>query len=545
MIKRPAAFILAILCGYVMQAQSDYSNYQQQSARLNSLAKSNPQIVKLRSIGKTAGGKDVWMLTLGTGDTQNKPAIAVVGGVQGNYLLGTELAIGFAEELVKAAAADSIRSLLARTTYYVFPNMSPDAMEQHFGKLKYERQGNATPTDDDRDGKTGEDEYDDLDGNGRINWLRIESPLGTYLPHPDDPRAMIKADLTKGEKGKYLLIAEGIDNDKDGEFNEDGEGGVAFNKNLSFKHPSFTKGAGEYPVSESESRALLDFLYNSFNVYALVCFGPDNNLSSPVTYNAAAATQRLVAGYLEPDTKINAIVSELYNKITGMKDAPKTAAGGGDLLSWGYYHYGRLAFSTPGWFVPKAKADTAKKEKALTIDDPVANYLRFAARQGITNSFSEWKAIQHPDFPGQKVELGGIDPFVLINPPFKLVPEISKKHTAFLVKLAALQPELDILDVKTEKVNSGLTRITATIANKGVMPATSALGEKNYWLKRISVKLVTGTNQSVISGKKIQLITNLEGLGSQELTWLVKGSGSLSLEAGSPTTGIKKQEIKL
>jgi hypothetical protein len=545
MIKRLAASVLALICGYVMQAQSDYSNFQQQSARINALAKSNPQVASVRSIAKTAGGKDIWMITIGTGKTEAKPAIAVVGGVQGNHLLGTELAIGFAEQLVQGSGSDSIRTLLVNTTYYVFPNLSPDAMEQYFGKLRYERHGNATSTDDDRDGRPDEDEYDDLDGNGKINWLRIESPLGTYIPHPDDARVLIKADLNKGEKGKYLLIAEGIDNDKDGEFNEDGAGGVAINKNLSFKHPSFTKGAGEFAVSEIESRALLDVLYNSTNIYALICFGTDNNLSTPVAYNAAAATQRLVAGYLEPDTKVNAIVSELYNKITSMKDAPKSPGTGGDLLSWGYYHFGRFSFGTPGWFVPKAKADTAKKEKALTVDDPVANYLRFAAQQGITNTFSDWKPVQHPDFPGQKVELGGIDPFVLLNPPFKLVPEIIKKHTSFLIRFAALQPEIDILNLKTEKVNGGLTRITATIANKGILPANSALGEKNYWLKRLNVKLETPGNQTVISGKKSQLINNLDGLGSQQLTWLVKGSGTITIEAGSPTTGTKRQEIKL
>ena len=545
MTKRLAAFIPALLCWCVMQAQSDYSNYQQQSARINALAKSNSQLVKVRSLIKTSGGKDIWMLTIGTGNTEARPAIAVVGGVEGNHLLGTEMAIGFAEELVKGAGTDSIKALLANTTYYVFPNMSPDAMEQYFSKLKYERRGNATSTDDDRDGKTDEDEFDDLDGNGKITWLRIESPIGSYLPNPEDPRSLVKADLTKGEKGKYLLFAEGIDNDKDGVFNEDGEGGVWFNKNMPFKHPSFSKGSGEFAVSEKESRAILDQLYNSFNIYAVISFGPDNNLSTPIAFNAAAASQRLVAGYQEPDAKINAMVSELYNKLTSLKEAPKTTATGGDFLSWSYFHFGRFSFGTPGWFVPKAKPDTAKKEKAFVVEDPGANYLRFATQQGISNTFSDWKPIQHPDFPGQKVELGGIDPFVLINPPFKLVADITKKHTAFLLKFASLQPELDILNVKTEKVPGGLTRVTLTVANKGALPATSTLGEKNYWLKRIIVKVATGNNQSIISGKKSQLINNLAGYGSEELTWLIKGSGSVVVEAGCPTTGVKKQEIKL
>jgi len=525
------------------KAQSDYSNYQQQVQRLNALVQSNPQLAKLKSLTKTSGGKDIWQLTIGSGNTESKPAIAVIGGVDGNHLLGAELAIGFAEDLLKGSGGDSIKALLAKTTFYVFPNMNPDAMDQYFASLKYERLGNATETDDDRDGATNEDGYDDLDKNGKITWMRIESPIGDYRVHPDDPRILIKADPSKGEKGQYLLISEGIDNDKDDEFNEDGPGGISLNKNLTYKHPSFTPGSGEYPVSEKEGRALLDNLFELFNVYAVVSFGLNNNLSAPVTYNAANANQRIVAGWLEQDVKANAMASELYNKITNMKDAPKTNPTGGDLLSWAYYHYGRYSFSTPGWFVPKSKPDTTKKEKAFTVDDAGANYLRWAAQQGITNTFTDWKTYQHPDFPNQKVEVGGIDPFVLINPPYKLVPDLVKKHTSFLIKLAGYQPEVDIVNVKTEKLSNGLTRISAEIINKGALASHSKLGERSYWVKRIAVKL--NGNQTVVSGRKIQLLNSLEGYSSQKLSWLVKGSGKVTLEAGSPTTGTKTIDINL
>ena len=527
------------------QAQNGYSNYTQQTTRINTLAKTYPQLAKVKSIAKTAGGKDTWMLTIGNGNTETKPGIAIIGGVEGNHLLGMEMAIGFAEKLLQGSNTDSIKNLLGKTSFYVFPNMSPDAMEQYFAPLQYERQGNASQTDDDRDGKLNEDGYDDLDGNSKITWMRIESPVGDYKINPDDPRALIKADLTKGEKGKYLLLPEGIDNDKDGSFNEDGEGGVWFNKNLSFKHPSFTQGAGEFAVSEIETKGLLDNLYQLFNVYAVVSFSGNNNLSSPFTYVAANPAPRVVAGYLEQDAKTNAMVADLYNKTTSMKDAPKTNPAGGDFLSWAYYHYGRFSYSTPGWYVPKTKPDTTKKEKAFTSEDIQANYLRWAAQQGIPGTYTEWKKITHPDFPGQNVEVGGLDPFVLINPPYKLVPEIVKTHTDFIVKLAGYQPELDIINLKTENLGAGITRITATVINKGALPSHAKLGERSYWVKRINVKLETEKNQSVISGKKIQLLNALEGYGSRELSWLIKGSGKLILEAGSPTTGSKKMEISL
>ena len=215
MIKTISACLVCVLFFTSSKSQTGYSNFSQQTSRINALAKNYPQLTKVKSLTKTVGGKDIWQITIGTGNTETKPAIVVVGGVEGNYLIGTELAIGFAENLLQGSNTDSIKALLNKTTFYVFPNMSPDAMEQYFAPLQYERQGNASVTDDDRDGKTNEDGYDDLDGNGKITMMRVESPVGDYKTHPDDPRVLIKADINKGEKGKYLIYTEGTDNDKD------------------------------------------------------------------------------------------------------------------------------------------------------------------------------------------------------------------------------------------------------------------------------------------------------------------------------------------
>jgi len=544
-----ACLSCALLLSSLVMAQTNYSNYTQQTDRLNALTKNYPQLAKLRSLTKTAGGKDVWQLTLGSGDADTKPAIVIVGGAEGNHILGTELAIGFAENLLQGSNSDSIKALLNKTTFYIFPNMSPDAMEQFFASKKYERQGNNTSTDDDRDGRSNEDDFDDLDGNGKITWMRIESPTGEYKTHPDDPRVMIKAELSKGEKGKYILLSEGSDNDKDNLFNEDGEGGVWFNKNLSYKHPSFTQGSGEFAVSENETRALLDYLYERFNVYAVLSFGTNNNLTSALAFNQQAASQAVVAGWQLPDVKVDSMVVDLYNKTVipiaiGMKDAPKTSPAGGDLYSWAYFHYGRYSFSTPGWVVPKTKPDTTKSEKAFTVDDAGAHYLRWMNQQNLPAAFTEWKQVTHPDFPNQKVEVGGFDPFALNTPPYKFVADLVKKHSNFLVKLASYQPEIDIMNVKTEKVGS-LTRITIDIINKGALASHSKLGERSYWVKRINVKVNTTSNQSVISGRKIQTLPSLEGYSSQQITWLIKGSGKLTIEAGSPTTGTKTIDVSL
>ena len=187
----------------------------------------------------------------------------------------------------------------------------------------------------------------------------------------------------------------------------------------------------------------------------------------------------------------------------------------------------------PGGRFPKQNP-YSKGEKVFTVDDVGAHLLRWASQQNISNTFTDWKPIQHPDFPNQKVEVGGVDPFVLTTPPYSLVPELVKKHSRFLVKLATYQPEIDIVNLKTEKLAGGLTRITVDVINKGALASHSKLGERSYWVKRINVKVNATGNQSVISGKKIQLLNALEGYSSQQLSWLIKGSGKVPLKQEAP-----------
>lgn len=538
-------FALFALSSVFAQKQQDYTDNANLAKRIKALAQQYPQLVKYKSLTQTLGGKDIWMLSLGAGKTEQKPAIAVVGGVEGKHLLGVEMAIGFAENLLKASATDSIKSLLNKHTFYVFPNMSPDATEQYFAKVKAERSGNANATDDDRDGKTNEDGVEDLDGNQKITLMRVLDATGKYKLNPDDNRSLILADASKGEVGNYILLPEGIDNDKDGAFNEDAEGGVHFNKNSSFNYKNFTAGAGEYAVSEKENRALFEFLFDAFNVYAVITFGPANNLSSPITFNPAGISKRVITGWFDADAKANALVSEKYNKITKTKDAPKTQAESGDFSQWAYFHYGRLSFSTPGWWVPKVNPDSARKEKKFTNEDPTAAYLRWAASQGITNTFTPWKAIDHPDFPGQTVEIGGLDPFVLINPPYKMVDEIVTKHTNFIVVLSAMAPQLDFVNVKTEKVAAGLTRVSLKILNTGDLPTYTKIGDRSYFLKKMVVNVSANANQTFVSGRKIQSLESIQGKDFKELTWLIKGNGKITISATSPTTGSKSIEVTL
>lgn len=544
MLKRFTVFVaLGFLAGQAFG--QNYSNQSQLSQRLKSLESANLSLVKLQSITRTAGGKDIWVLEIGAGDRANHPAIAVIGGVEGPHLLSQELAIGFAEKLLGSAQKDSVMNLLNTTAFYVFSSVSPDAAEQYFAQQKYERSANSTPTDDDRDGKINEDPFEDLNNDGLITLVRIEDASGKWKTHPADDRVMVLANPEKGEQGKYILIPEGIDNDKDGKWNEDPEGGIHFNKSLTFDPPYFVPGAGEHPVSELETRALLDYLYERFNIFAVISFGPANNLSDPWKFDKSKTSQRIITGIMEGDAKVNKMAAELYKKHVTGKDAPAAQPSKGDLSQWAYFHYGRQSFSTPGWWTPKFElpkdSSAAKKYKNNEDKNTDVDFLRWAEKEGV-DVFAPWQKISHPDYPGKNAEVGGLKPFVRLNPPFKIVDKLIDEHTRFIVSLAAKKPDIDLVNLKTESLEKGVTRISVTVQNKGLFPAIADIALNSYWTKLVKISLSAAPSR-IISGNKITLLPNLSAGESKELTWLVQGKDKIIIEAGAPQTGYKKLEV--
>ncbi|TVQ09400.1 MAG: peptidase [Bacteroidetes bacterium] len=521
--------------------RTDYSDHNQMGQRLRELTRAYPAMTNLQSLASTKGGKEIWLFTIGTGEITEKPAIAIVGGISGDHLLGSELALQMAERLLANSGQTAIKNLMDSMSFYIFPDMSPDARAQYFAPLRYERLGNANPADLDRDGRIGEDPFNDLNNDGMITMMRIKDPTGQWMKHPEDVRVMVKARPEKGERGEYLLFSEGIDEDKDGQFNEDGEEGVIFNRNFTFKYPHFTRGAGEHAVSEIETRAIADFLYEAKNVFAVISFGEANNLTDPISFNQAEANARIQTGWQKSDVQINEHVSRIYKQHLG-DEAPKASKGSdGDFFQWAYYHYGRFSFSTPGWTVPSGEKTGSDEIKS---DD--LNFLRWAEDKGLENIFVPWQTIgEHPDFPGRTVEVGGIVPFAMKNPPYSMADTIAEKHFAFVAEVAALRPIIDIINIETERLGRNLHRITADIINKGTFPTASQTGEKVRWVQKSVLRLETKEGQSILSGKPVDILGAIEGRSSVQRSWLVRGSGTVVIRAGAEASGIREAKIDL
>ena len=221
-----------------------------------------------------------------------------------------------------------------------------------FQELKYERNINAHSTDDDRDFLIDEDPYEDLNKDGYITLIRVNDPSGKYIESDEDKRVMIEADLSKGQTGNYLLFTEGIDNDKDGSFNEDGPGGVNFNRNFTYNYEEFGLNSGLYPISEPETKAVADFLFDRFNIFAVFTFGPQDNLGQPLKSSDRPNTDRRITSIMKTDEVINKMVSDKYHEITGAKGAPANFHSSGKLYGVGILPLWEIQFQYSRMVVP-------------------------------------------------------------------------------------------------------------------------------------------------------------------------------------------------
>jgi hypothetical protein len=513
-------------------AQKKYTDYKSLLKKIEQLSKDNQQLCSSRLLVKTAGGREIRVLSIGSGNKDSKPAVAIFGGVDGRYILGRELSLGFAESLLRDSSSPEVKELLDKITFYIFPDVNPDASEQFFADVKYERTGNARSTDEDRDFASDEDGFEDLNKDGLITLIRVEDPAGRYIKSKEDERVMTEADISKGQSGNYMVYSEGVDNDKDGFFNEDGPGGVNFNRNFSFDYESFGLQAGMYPFSEPETRTVADFLFDRFNIYAVFTFGPQDNLGQP--WKAASEGEKIIKSVMKADETINRLVSDRYHEITGVTGSPPEEADRGNFAEWAYFHYGRYSFSTPAWWFPVEKGKSRE-----------AAFLKYADSSKIRDVFVPWTRADHPDFPGRITETGGIKPFAMLNPPADSLELMISRNYKFIRAIAAMHPELELLDIKSESAGEGVFRVSVKLHNKGIFATCARIGDENMYTRIMRISLEPAKAQSIVSGQKIQKVERLEGGNSAEFSWLISGKGSLKVTAGALNTGTVSTIIEL
>jgi hypothetical protein len=388
------------------------------AAAIREYAAANAAVAKVHKLAQSPGGREVLLIEIGP-EAQRAdktvPAVFVAANFEGTVPLAAEAALFLAKQLIDKA------ELRKDLTWYVLPCPNPDAAARYFGKPLLAEARNAKPHNDDMDDAVDEDGPDDLDGNGIITVMRVKDPAGEWLPVPGQPRLLKKADWSKGEKGIFKLYSEGLDNDRDGEYNEDGPGGV--NLGVQFPHlfKAFTPESGDWPGSEPESFALMKFVNDHKEIGLTFVFGSTNFCLNPPrggrkgdadlsqikipeniagfigadptrTYTMAEImemvkplvpegmqlTEAMIASFLGLGAVVNPLPEDLkfYKELSDKyKEFLKKAKldekrlepaqdKDGSFELYAYYHLGLPSFSLDFWTLPEVKED--KKEPDIT-----------------------------------------------------------------------------------------------------------------------------------------------------------------------------------
>jgi len=396
-------------------------------------ASAHPRTVRRHEIAVSFGGIPVQLLEIGmeTGSKEKRnPAVFVAANMEGTNPLASEAALFLIESLLKN------EKLLQNRTWYILPMGNPDASSRYFQKPLQVDGRNGKPRNDDMDDQTDEDPGEDLNGDGLLTQMRVKDPEGEWLPLAGEPRLMKKADPAKGEKGIYKLYSEGIDNDRDGRFNEDGKGGVNIGLNFPHLFKFFTADSGDWAGSEAESFGLFRFIYAHPEIAMAITFGDANfcmiaprggrrgeadltrikipqqfasmfgadseknytideikEMVQPMLPPGMEVTEAMIASFLGLGAVVNPLPADIeyYNKISEeykeflkknkleekRLESPDAKDGSFDL--WAYYQLGLPSFSLDFWTLPEPKKPESKdtglnveKLEAMSNDEFIA-----------------------------------------------------------------------------------------------------------------------------------------------------------------------------
>lgn len=550
-----------------------YYRYEELTQLLRDYTRQHPKLLKLTSIGKSHQGRDVWLITatnFETGPDPEKPAIWVDGNIHASEVAASSAALYHIHTLVTGYGKDDeITRALDTRAFYIVPRVNPDGAEWALADKPKVVRSSTRPYPYDEEPVDGLLE-EDMDGDGRILFMRIKDPNGAWKKHPREPRLLIRRDPVETGGTYYRVLPEGRLKNYDGatiHIREPKEQ-LDLNRNfpVAWRQEAEQSGAGPYPVSEPEARNLVDFIVKHPNITGVVTFH---------TFSAVLLRpydDRPDEAFPSEDLWTYQKIGAMGTKLTGYANIavyhdfryyPKSVTTGA-FDTWTYDHLGIFAWTVELWSPMKQAGLKDYKYIDWFREHPIQDDLKLMKwsdeRLG-DHGYVDWYRFDHPQL-GQ-VELGGWDWLhTWTNPPKEFLQNEIKRFPKWLLWQALISPRLELREATAAALGGGAYRIRLVVENTGWLPTyvTRKAVEKN--LRGVVCEIELPKGATLESGKSREELGQLEGRAYKEallntekegtserrkVEWVVQArkGGIVKLIARHERAGIVRAEVHL
>lgn len=550
----------------------DYLSFDAIEAWCRQAAAAFPGHVRVEEIGRSRHGRPLLLLTVGVldGGEDRRPAFWLDGGTHAAEWAGVMSALYTVSRWLDALRAgdEATARRLAVETAYVVPCISPDGYQAlHEGAPFLRSTLRPPPADRARVGL----EPCDLDGDGAVRWMRWRSPAGPFVPDPDVPLLMRPRRLDDDPADAWFFCLEGTF------LSWDGHRFVAaplrFGHDLNRNFPAhwapfemFGMDGGTYPLSEPESRAVVDAFAARPHIAAAV---------SNHTYTGALLTQpyRADTPLDGPDLRLMERLARQAVEGTGYRVFrvhpdfsydPKQVTVGvwSDTIA--------TVFGVPGYTlelwdpfgfcgvdVPDPAGFFLDPDPAL-IRPVLARFCQTAA------NVEPWRPFEHPQLG--PVEIGGIDYLRTVrNPPVQHLAEECERGFRVAERVRRALPAVDVA-VRVIAEAADLHRVEVRLENRGFL-STGGLryGEKLAGTPGVSACIEPGAGLTVVEGPPEQPLHHLDGWGAMQVLgaghpiypslpgrghravarWWLRGRGEASVTWRAGRGGAGRQAVRV
>lgn len=498
-----------------------YYLYEELSANLKYFADQYPSYTKLESICTNDEHREVWAFTL-TKDIEiaaSKPAFYVDGNHHAGEVTGSMACMHTLDYLLSNLEDEKVAHLLQQFTFYFIPRISPSGAEAYLTTdAKLRSVNRMYPYNTIKEGH-----YPcDIDNDGSIRKMRIKTPMGAWKISHLDPRLMERRKPSDLGEDFYHVFDEGRVYGYDGLMIKEGpcKWGLDFNRNYPFGW--FTEyrqpGAGKYPLSNPENKAVADFVINHPNIGSALTMHTTGGMIiyPPGTKPAKQAHPKDMMMYRQIGEIATAEMGYPCMNIfdTFLWDQVNYSSGAFD--DWMYHTQGIPTYTVELWNLhQRAGVEEVWPIKVDKTDEVIHQdeykVLKWIDENLESGAYKPWTKVEHPDL--KEVEIGGIDvKFIHQNCPNQFLLQEVEKTTRFTLLHALVLPKAVIETTDVLKLAENLYKVSITLANHSYLP-TYCCEEARLIEVAKPIEITVLSDVEFISGQKTTQIKGLNGFG--------------------------------